>query len=113
MLWVAVSDVVAHPRLQRKSPAISQARFQFAFEAQKHVSLGAPMIRLVSRRILNHAHANLAEILRPPQRLPSIASMFGYWNFTPVGSRESRGRHFHVPSIAALRESMRRCQLGT
>src|ERR1700675_3687862 len=95
-MWrVAIPDGIAHPRLECKSPPISQARFQFPFKAQEHMSLGAPMIRLVPRRILDHADPNLAKILRPPQSLPGITSMFGYRNFTPGGSRESRGGHFH------------------
>jgi hypothetical protein len=65
MRWLAIPNVIAHPRLKRKTSAVSQARFQFAFKAQKHMSLGAPVIRLVTRRVLDQAHANLAKILRP------------------------------------------------
>src|ERR1700676_2058897 len=107
MRWVAIPDVIAHPRLKCKNPSVSQARFQLAFKTQKHMSLGAPVIRLVPRRILDHAHANLAKILGSPSRLASITTMFGYRNSAPVRRRESRGSHFHVPSIAAIRESLR------
>src|ERR1700681_1590771 len=111
MRWVAISDVIAHPRLQCKSPAVSQACFQFAFKAQKHMSLRAPVIRLVPRRVLDHAHTNLAKILRPPQRLSRITSMFGYRNFTPIGCRESRGGHFHVAEYSFNSWPWVRCEI--
>jgi hypothetical protein len=103
MRWITIPDVIAHSGLQCKGPAVSQARFQFAFKTQKYMPLGAPVIRLIPRRIFDHAHTNLAEILRSPQRFPRITSMFGNRNFTPVGYRESRGGHFHVLSIASTR----------
>jgi hypothetical protein len=100
MRRITIPDVIAHPRRKCKSPPISQTRFQFPLKTQKHVSLCAPVIRLIPRRILDHAHANLAKFLRPPQRNSRIPGMFGYRNPTPIGYRESTGSHFHVPSIA-------------
>src|SRR3982074_783426 len=103
MWWITIPDVIAHSGLQCKGPAVSPARFHFAFTTQKYMPLGAPVIRLIPRRIFDHAHTNLAEILRSPQCFPRITSMFGNRNFTPFGYRESRGGHFHVLSIASSR----------
>src|ERR1700692_4605633 len=109
MRWIAIPDVIAHPRRKCKGPPISQTRFQFPLKTQKHMSLGAPMIRLVARRILDHAYANVAKVQCPPQRNTRIPSMFGYRNPTPIGYRESTGSHFHLPSIASSRGPMRCC----
>ena len=111
MRRVTITDVIAHSRLENKSPAISQASFQLPFKTQKHMSFGAPVIRLVPRRVLDHAHANRAKILGPPQRNSRIARMFGYRNFAPVGSRESCRQPFPFAEYNFKSGLRGRCQV--
>lgn len=100
-----ISNVITHPRLERKTSAIRQTGFQFAFQAQKHMPLRAPMIRLISRGVFDHAHAYRAKILRPPPRFPTITRVFRCGNRTPVRRRECRSSHFHALSISSTRKT--------
>ncbi len=97
MTWLAVTHVIAHPGLQSKRPPIGQPRLQFPIQAQQYMPLRAPVIRLVIRRILHHAHANLSKHLRPPQRFTAVARVLGHRYLAPVSRRERRLSHFHNP----------------
>lgn len=64
--WISVSYVVALPSGQDKSFSALDLDTERAAETQNHVALRTPMIRGVSRRVLNHPNPNVAEFLRLP-----------------------------------------------
>ena len=52
-MWLAVvRDLVAHARRQHECPAIFELGVQLSLETQKDMSLRAPMVRNVARRVL-------------------------------------------------------------
>ena len=98
---ITIAYVVTHPRLQRETFSIREMCFEFPNQAQQHMSFRAPVIRFISWRVLHHTHADVAKLLRPPQRLPAIAGMFSHWNLAPVRRGERQFGHFHMQSISA------------
>ena len=70
-------DLVAHTRFQRKLAAIFELRVQFAFDTQNDVTLAAPMIREITGRVLNHANADVPEVLGAPVRQSGFAFVLG------------------------------------
>ncbi len=65
------------PRL--KTSAIREFSGQFTFEHQQNMALFAPVVRLVSWRVLDKTQADIPYLQSPPRRVPS---------FPGVGSRD-------------------------
>ena len=62
-----IGDLVAHAGLEHDDPAVLELRVDLAFEAQHDVPLRAPVVGDVAGRVLDHADADLAELLRAPE----------------------------------------------
>lgn len=72
----AVCYLIAHPRCEDEGSAILEFGVQFAFEAQEDVAFAAPMVRQVAGGVFDHAHADVAKLLRPLCSNTSHALMF-------------------------------------
>lgn len=55
-------DLVAHSRMQRETASILKFGVKLAFKTQQNMTLHAPMVCKVSRRVLNHPHAQVTEL---------------------------------------------------
>src|SRR6185503_9666300 len=91
-----VRNLVARARLEGEPAAVRKLGVQLAFGAKQDVALDAPVVRNVAGRILDHAHANAAEVARAPVRDPALALMLGGLDLRPVCRAEWDFRHLHV-----------------
>ena len=96
MRRVSISHVITLPGQQRELLPILQLNVDRTADAKNHMPLRAPVIGGVPRRVLNHAHAKLAESFRPPVRYAGISTMFRRRNLRPVRNRHWHRHHFHA-----------------
>jgi hypothetical protein len=62
----AIRDLIAHARRECEHAAVSQCGAEFAFETQQYMPFLAPVIGEITRRVLDHPHAEFAEPLGAP-----------------------------------------------
>ena len=105
MSRLAVSNLIAQPWSEHKALPVSQPSFQFTFQTENHVPFRAPMIGLVSRRILDHAHADITKVMGSPNGNAGISRMLRRRGLAPIGDRKRGIRHSHGFSIRTLRLS--------
>ena len=96
----AIRNLITLARTEGEGLAINVHDFQFAFETEQHMSFGTPVISRKAGRVIHHANANLAEILRPPQRRAGVPGMLGGRHLTPIRDGEREPGHLHESSIA-------------
>src|SRR6476660_5428394 len=95
-MWLGVVGyLIAHPRAQRKDPAVPQLGVELALGAKQDVPLDAPVIREIARRVLHHAHANSPEDPGAPERHAALASMLRALDLRPIGRTKRYGGHVH------------------
>lgn len=86
-----VPYLIRHPLFQHESSAVFQLCRHFPFDAVDDVAFVAPVVRHISRRIINPTHADIAV----PENLPGCetvrAGMIFRWNGAPIGSSEAYG----------------------
>ncbi len=75
-----IGNLIAHARPQREAATIFELRVQRAFDTQKNVPFRAPVIRRVTRRVLDHSNSNAAKMLRTPDRNTTLAFVFRSFN---------------------------------
>src|SRR5678815_2024849 len=105
-----VGYLIAHPRAQREDPAVSQLGVELALGAKKDVTLDAPVIGEIARRVLHHAYADSPEDPGPPERHAALTSMLRALDLRPVGRAKRYGGHVHettYPSRPAAPASAR------
>src|SRR5512142_2415968 len=90
-----VGDLVAHAGTQRERTPIGELRVQLALEAEQHVTLLAPVVGHVSGAVLDHAHADRAELARSPMGHTALAAMRRGLDARPVDCREWNIGHLH------------------
>jgi len=95
-----IRNLITLARTEGEYPAVRVHDFQFAFETEQHMSFGTPVICRIAGRVIHHANANLAEILRPPQRRAGVPGMLGGRHLTPIRDGEREPGHLHKSSIA-------------
>lgn len=91
-----IGDLVTHPRRQREDAAIREFGAQLAFETQQDMPFAAPVICEIASRILDHAHADIAELSRTPARETLFTAVFRLVNLRPVGRAEGKCVDLHV-----------------
>src|SRR5262245_54264433 len=64
----AIGDLIAHARQQLEGAPVGEIGVQFAGDAEKDVTLLAPVVGDVAGRVVHDAHANGAKLPRPPRR---------------------------------------------
>lgn len=70
-----VRNLVTNARREDKLATVRKLRLQFALQAQQYVTLLAPVIGQVVRRVFNHPDTDCAKLLRPPESHPGLAVM--------------------------------------
>src|SRR3982751_979250 len=95
MRFGAIRHVVAHARTESETASVGELCFEFALEAQQEVSLRAPVIRDVTRRVFQHAHAHLAELARAPARLTPRTGVRADVDLAPVDRAEGQMVYHH------------------
>src|ERR1700722_4128128 len=83
---------------------------KLARQAQQHMALLTPVIRQVPRRILDHTHANVTKIQRPPVGDTGLAWVRCRLYFRPVRDREWKSWDSHSFSIIPF-EAWRSCSI--
>jgi hypothetical protein len=96
----AIRNLITLARTEGEGLAVGVHDFQFAFETERHMSFGTPMICRIAGRVFHHANADLAEILRPPQRRAGVSGMLRGRHLTPIRDGERKPGHLHGSSIA-------------
>jgi len=84
MRFGVVRDLVARTGHEPKRAAVAQLRLELAAEAEEDVSLFAPVIRAISRRVFDHANAHEAELARAPARDTRVSAVLGDIDGIPV-----------------------------
>src|SRR3546814_5518190 len=74
-----------HSRTTRTDTLFPYTTLFRSFQAQQDVPLAAPVVGQVAGRILDHAHADIAELARAPIGHAAVAGVFGGFNGLPVG----------------------------
>ncbi len=101
-----VGHLVAHAGREGKRSAISKFGMQFALDAKQDMAFGAPVIGQVACTIVDHAHADVAELACAPISHASIAFVLGLFDRGPVGGAEGDVVHLHdkvCPDLGATR----------
>jgi hypothetical protein len=66
-MWLSiVGDLIAHAWFENELPTVLELGVQLALETQENVPFHAPVVSQVTRRILDHADADAAEVLGTP-----------------------------------------------
>src|SRR5688572_16922810 len=97
-----VGDLVTHAGAEHELASVLQLGVQLAFDAEQDVSLAAPVVRDITRRVLDHAHADAAEIASPPVCSTSITRVRRRLDRRPVRGAEWNVIHLHPASIPSL-----------
>lgn len=96
MAGFAVGGLVAISGFQREPFSVGEFGFQLALQAENYVPFCAPVVGQISGRVFDHADADLAEILRSPERAASLPRMLGWDYLGPVGGGECKAGHLHT-----------------
>ena len=100
MRFCIVGNLVAHTGLQGECPPVFELGVKLTFDAQKNVSLDAPVISAIARRVVNHPDADVSKLLCSPVRATSLAAMLRRRQLRPVCRSEWDARHLHSDSWA-------------
>ena len=98
----AVGDLIAHSRFQDFNPTVLQFGMKLAFEAKQYMTLLAPMVSFVARRVLDHADSNVAELPGPPKGHARLTLVLGRFDAGPVGDFEAYISQVHTTLVNAL-----------
>jgi hypothetical protein len=83
-----IGDLVTDPGRKDECAAVSELRLKLATEAQQDVSLLAPVISDVARRVFNHPNPYGTKLLRPPRGGSRTAVMDCRRELGPIGEYE-------------------------
>ena len=96
MCFGMVRDLVTRTRHEPERATVAQLRLELAAETEEDVSLLAPMIRTISLRIFDHAHAHESEQACAPARDACFSAMLGDLEGVPVRRAEWNVVKVHV-----------------
>jgi len=91
-----IGNLVAHSRPQCECAAILQLGDQLAFGAQQDVTLHAPVIGQVTRRVFDAADADVTELSSSPEGRAALTLVLGGLYVRPVGDTKGNIGHLHV-----------------
>src|SRR5262252_1679992 len=94
----AIGHLVADAGREREGAPVGELRFQLALETQQEMTLAAPVVGDVARRVLEHAHAHRAELARAPARLAAGTRVRRDLDATPVDESERQLVDLHLSS---------------
>ncbi|MNI48804.1 hypothetical protein D3C73_1033870 [compost metagenome] len=102
MRFGLVGHLVAHAGGQDELAAVFKLGVKLAFQTEEDVSLGAPVVGQVARRVFHHAYAQVAELARAPIGHARVAGVFGAFDFGPVRGAEGDVAHLHCGSCVEV-----------
>lgn len=85
MRFRVIRDLVAHSRCQCEFSAVFEFSDEFALDAQQDVAFDAPVIGEITRRVLDHAHPDIAKMPGTPVSQAGFTLVLGGFNQRPVG----------------------------
>jgi hypothetical protein len=91
----AVGHLVTDPGPQYELSAIRKLRVELALDAKKDMTLCAPVVGEVTRRILDHAHPDIAKLPGTPVRDTGLTLVLGRFDRRPICSSEWDIRELH------------------
>ena len=94
----AIGDLIAHAGAELKATAIAELRLEAPCDAEENVSLLAPVVGAVPRRVLNHTDTNRAEVAGTRAGDAGFAMMFGRSDRGPIGGAKREVSNLHGPS---------------
>ena len=100
MGFLVIGDLIARARRQREDLSALELSDQLAFQDQKNVPLGAPVICEITRRILNHPHTHLAESASSPAGRATLPRMLDRRDPLPVSDPKGNIVHLHGTTLA-------------
>ena len=84
-VWLGpVGNFVAHSLFESESSAVGEVGFQAAGDAQKDVTLGAPMIGTVVLAVPDHADTKVANVASSPFGMAGVARVRHWLDGRPV-----------------------------
>lgn len=92
-----IGHLIAHAGAELKPTAIAKLGLERARETEENVSLLAPMVGAVPRRVLDHADANWTEVACAPEGSADFAGMFSRRDGRPIGGAEWEIADLHRP----------------
>lgn len=84
MGWVTITNLVGLPFLEAQTRSVSHFNVEKATQTQNDVPLGTPVIRHISRRVLDHSHADIAECAGPGAHPSSFTGKLRKSDLRPV-----------------------------
>ena len=78
-----VTDLITLHGFKVELPTVFKFHLQLAFQAEEDVTFSAPVVRALARRIIYHAHADVAELPRPPESETFFTLVHRRFNFRP------------------------------
>ena len=96
MCAVAVGDLIADARSEHEATSVAQLGDELSLQHEEDVPPFAPMVGHVAGRVLDHAHANVADRDGAPSRDAGFARMLGRGNRRPIGGLEGDVLDLHA-----------------
>jgi len=102
----AVADLVTHSRTKNLHAAILQLSVKFTLQTQEDVTLFAPVVCQVARRVVNDSYSNVTELPRAPMRYTRFPIVCDRFHGCPVGGLELNIPNLHMTSIMGFQPLM-------
>lgn len=99
MRRIAIADVIALVRSKREAFTVLQFDFERAGQAVENVSLGTPVVGVVSGGVVEDAHPNIAKVTGAPKSVAGFAGMRSGLDGAPVSDGHGTGGHVHGGSV--------------
>ena len=100
MGFLVIGDLIARARRQPEDLSALEFSHQLAFQDEKNVPLGAPVICEITRRILNHPHTHLAESAGSPVGRATLPRMLDRRDPLPISDPKGNIVHLHGTTLA-------------
>ena len=95
----AVGNLIAHAWRENIFSAVFELGMELTFQTQEDVAFRAPVIRKITRRIFNHAHAQSPKHTGLPISDALLARMLGLVNLGPIGNAEAKIIYLHIEPL--------------
>ena len=102
-MWLSVvGHLIAHPGLECEPAAILQFGLQLTFQTQQDVSLAAPVIGEIARRVFDHPYSHISEAPLPPVCDAPFPLMFAALDVSPLCHNKRNATHAHAQFLQIL-----------
>lgn len=98
--FLVIGDLIARARRQCEDLSAFEFSHQLAFQDEKNVPLGAPVICEITRRILNHPHTHLTESAGSPAGRSTLRRVLARGDPLSISDHKGNTVHLHSPTLA-------------